>query len=287
MQAKLDVRDTAEMDSAKMLAFREAVPFIDSMTVDSLRKVLFQRFEIKVPTVKTGKRIDPFDPYNQENFLRRGMGKFWFFMVTLIILGLIMYFRNAFPNQLVIRIRSLFNSYYFRELTTDSGISFASGSIVAGVISTLILAQAILVIVVYSGYVNLNTLIFYLLLVVIVVLWRMVLFAIQRLQAYILDITEVSRNQTQRQINVDFSISLLLFPAISLAYFNSASLVNLDVALAMAITIVIWFSLRVFLEFLGLFRESGFSFSGILYFCGFEILPHIVLLTALFRIYNA
>jgi Domain of unknown function (DUF4271) len=200
---------------------------------------------------------------------------------------LVMYFRNAFPNQLVLRIRSLFNGYYFRELTTDSSLSFTSGSLVASIVSTLILAQAIVIIVVYSGFVNLNSVVFYFLVVVIVAIWRVLLFSLQRLQAYILDISSVSRSQTQRQINIDFGISLLLFPLIVLSYYNSSLLIRVDVALTMAVTITVWFSLRVILEFLGLFRESGFSFSGILYFCGFEILPHAVLLTALFRMYNA
>jgi hypothetical protein len=143
------------------------------------------------------------------------------------------------------------------------------------------------IIVVYSGFVNLNSLVFYFIVAIVVTLWKLILFSAQRLQAYILDITEVSRNQTQRQINIDFGISLLLFPVITLAYYNSSFLTRVDVALVMAVVITIWFSLRVILEFIGLFRESGFSFSGILYFCGFEILPHAVLLTALFRMYNS
>lgn len=267
--------------------FRKHVAFVDSLVTDSLRSILRERFIIHVPQKYSGKKYDPFDPYNQEIYVRRGLGKFWFFLISLGVIGLVLYFRNAFPNQLVLRVRSLFNGYYFRELISEFGISFTSGSVVAAVISTLILAQAIVVIVVYSGYVNLNTLIFYVLVVLLVVIWKALLYFVQRLQAYVLDLGEVSRNQTQRQINIDFGIGLILFPLIVLSYFNSSRLANVDVALFMVIAVTVWFSLRLILEFMGLFRESGFSLSGILYFCGFEILPNALLLTALFRLYQS
>lgn len=230
--------------------------------------------------------VDPYDPYNHENYVRKGLGKFWFFFVTLLIAGLILYFRNAFPSQLALRIRSLFNGYYFRELISEFGISFTSGSVVAAIISTLIMAQAFVVVVVYSGYVNLNSLIFYIIVVLMVVIWKVLLYWLQRLQAYVLDLWEVSRNQTQRQINIDFGISMLLFPLLLVAYFNASRLAAWDMGLVVSTAITMWFALRIILEFIGLFRETGFSLSGILYFCGFEILPHAVLLTALFRIYK-
>jgi hypothetical protein len=279
--------DSTLADSAQATMRPGRIPFIDSLRSDSLREVLAAPFKLKTPIAKVGKIKDPFDPFNKEIFVRHGLGKFWFFVVSMLVLGLILYFRSAFPNQLVLRIRSLFNGYYFRELISEFGISFTSGSVVAGVISTLVLAQTVVVIVVFSGYVNLNSIIFYLLVVVVVVLWKVFLLFAQRLQAYVLDLSEVSRNQTQRQINIDFGVAMLLFPFVTLAYFNASKLAGVDVALIMVVMVTVWFTLRVILEFMGLFRESGFSLSGILYFCGFEILPHAVLLTALFRMYNA
>jgi hypothetical protein len=279
--------DSVTMDSTASRISKGRLPFIDSLLSDTLSQALAAPFKIKTPTAMLGKVKDPFDPFNKEIFLRHGLGKFWFFVVSMLVVGLILYFRSAFPNQLILRIRSLFNGYYFRELISEFGISFTSGSVVAGVISTLVLAQAVVVIVVFSGYVNLNSIVFYLLVVVVVVLWKVFLLFVQRLQAFVLDLSEVSRNQTQRQINIDFGVSMLIFPFVTLAYFNASRLAGVDVALIMVVMITVWFTLRVILEFLGLFRESGFSLSGILYFCGFEILPHTVLLTALFRMYNA
>lgn len=278
--------DSFTLDTSSRAGFLKALPFVDSMVTDTLREILYNRFEIRVPEKKIGRVTDPFDPYNHETFVRRGLGKFWFFVISMVVLGLILYFRNAFPNQLLLRLRSLFNGYYFRELITEFGISFTSGSVVAGIISTMVLAQAVLVMVVYSGFVHLNSVVFYLLILLGVVLWKFLLWAVQKLQAYVLDLSAVSRNQTQRQINIDFGISLLLFPLVTLAYFNASMLKGFDVSLSMMVVISVWISLRVILEFVGLFRESGVSFSGILYFCGFEILPHAVLLTALFRMYN-
>lgn len=273
-------------DSLTPAVFRKYIPFVDSLLTDSLKSILYSRIVFKPIPKYQGKKRDPFDPYNHENYLRKGLGKFWFFIVAMLILALVVYFRNAFPNQLALRLRSLVNGYYFRELISEFGISFTSGSVVAAVISTLVMAQAIVVIVVYGGYVNLNSLVFYFVVVLAVVLWKVFLYLVQRLQAYILGLYEVSRNQTQRQINIDFGISLVLFPLLLVAYFNSSRFSQLDVGLIISVAITIWFSLRIILEFTGVFREIGFSLSGILYFCGFEILPHAILLTALFRIYK-
>jgi hypothetical protein len=285
-QQQQQLPDSIKVDSTTRVRYLKTAAFLDSLRTDSLYEVLESRFLIKIPQKYSGKRVDPFDPFNKEIYLRKGLGKFWFFLVTLGIVGLVLYFRNAFPGQLLLRIRSLFEGYYFRELISEFGISFTSGSVIAAIISTLVIAQAICVIVVYGGYVNLNSFIFYLLVVLMVAFWKVSLFFVQRLQAYVLELSAISRNQTQRQINIDFGISLILFPLIVLSYFNSSRLEGIDVPLIMAVAITIWISLRLILEFMGLFRETGLSLSGILYFCGFEILPHAVLLTALFRMYK-
>lgn len=262
------------------------IPFVDSFRTDSLRELLQDQFLIHPPKVKLGKKVDPFDPFLRENYIRRGLGKFWFFIVNLIILGLFLYFRNAFPNQLMLRMRSLFNQYHFRELISDFGLTFTSGSVVAGIISTMVMAQAIVVIVVYSGYKHLNSIIFYIAVLLGLVLWRVLLFFLQSIEAYILNISQAARSQIQRQINIDLGFALLLFPLVTMAYFNSALLSGLNVALIVALIVTAWIIVRIAIEFLGLLRESSFSLSGILYFCAFEILPHAVLLTALFRRYS-
>lgn len=262
------------------------IPFVDSMRTDSLRQVLQDRFKIHPPLVKHGKVVDPFDPFGKENFIRKGLGKFWFFLVFLLIAGILLYFRNAFPNQLLLRLRSLFNAYHFRELVSDFGLTFTSGSVVAGLISTLIMAQAIVVIVVYSGYIQLNSVIFYILVVLGLVLWRLLVFSLQSIEAFVLDISQLARSQMQRQINVDLAISLLVFPVVTLAYFNSSYLREVNVSLTVAIIVTVWVTIRILFEFFGLLRENGITLTGILYFCAFEILPHAVLLTALFRRYS-
>lgn len=274
-------------DSGTVEYSLRSIPLIDSFKTDSLRAILAGRFQIHPPTVKQGRTVDPFDPFLRENYIRKGLGKFWFFLVTLVVFGLLMYFRNAFPNQLVLRVRSLFSPYHFRELISDFGLSFTSASVVAGLISSMIMAQSIVVVVVYSGYVMLNSVIFYILVLLGLVLWRVLLFFLQSLQAYILNISPLARSHTQWQINLDLGFALIMFPLITLAYYNSSRLAGLDVGLIVAIAIAVWIGMRILLEFLGLLRDGGFSLSGMLYFCAFEILPHAVLLTALFRRYSS
>jgi hypothetical protein len=195
------------------------------------------------------------------------------------------YFRNAFPNQLSLRLKSLFSGYYFRELITDFGLSFTGGSLVAGLISTLVQAQAIVLIVVFSGYVLLNSFLFYIMIFIGIVLWRILVFLLQSLQAYILDIPQLARTQTQRQINLDLGFSILFFPIFLLTYYNASLLLGVNVALIAAVALSLWVFVRIGLEFLGMIRERGVSLSGILYFCAFEIMPH-ALFAAMFRSYS-
>jgi len=277
---------TLYMDTVKKKGIYFSTPFMDSMRNDSLRMQLAEKLQIHPPTVKHGKIVDPYDPFLKENYIRRGLGKFWFFITIILVLGLLVYFRNAFPNQMQLRLSSLFNSYHFRELIAYSGLTFTSGSVVAGIISTMVLAQAAVVIVVYSGYTSLNSIVFYILMLLAILVWRVAIYFLQILESFILNISALARSQTQRQINIDLGFSLLLFPFVGMAYYNSSLLANVNVALVVAITVTVWISVRICIEFLGIIRESGISLSGILYFCAFEILPHAVLITALFRIYS-
>lgn len=277
-------RDTASRDSAGF--YNGNWSFADSFKNDSLKKILYAPFQLPEVTEKKGKIVDPFDPFEQEVYLRRGMGRFWYFAVSMIIIGLFLYYYNTFPNQFVNRVRSLSSAYHFRELIADVSLSFTGGTAVAEFVSLLVYSQLIVVVAVYAGYTHLNSIVFYLVVVLIVSIWKGLLYLIQFLQCYVLNLREVNRMQFQRHVNLDIAFSLLFFPLLLLAYYNSGRLIQYPVPAIIAVSGALWLSFRIIYEFIGLIRETRFGFTSILYFCALEILPHAILLTAFLRNYN-
>ncbi|MEY4003708.1 MAG: hypothetical protein RIT07_1750, partial [Bacteroidota bacterium] len=110
-----DNRTATTGDTQKNLNFS----FIDSLKNDSLKNKLVSRFSINVNKTVIPKAIDPFDPYAHQAFYRVGQAKFWFFLISLLSLGLFLYYRAAFPKQFYQRYRGVFNNYYFNEYMTE------------------------------------------------------------------------------------------------------------------------------------------------------------------------
>ncbi|MBL7811030.1 MAG: DUF4271 domain-containing protein [Bacteroidetes bacterium] len=278
--------DIVVSDSGDIRYVTKHHPFKDSLLTDTLRTQLFKPFTIRLPESKLGRQKDPFDPFVHPTYYRVGMGKFWFFVVSLIILGLMLYYRNAFPKQFNQRLRGIFNEYYFKELLSDFSLSFASGSIVAAVFTNMVLAQLFVLVVLYFKFVQLNLIIFYVLVLLAVFAWKGLLFLLQGIQAWVLNLGETTRQHTQRHINVDTAMSLLVFPLVNVLYYNSGRLQGFPVGAWLAGLFILWVAVRILIEFFTMIRERGTSVAGILYFCAFEILPHAVLITALLRTYQ-
>lgn len=268
------------------VAFRRAAihPFIDSMRTDSTRRYLHGRFTVNNTQQRIPRINDPFDPYAHQAFYRRGQGRFWFFVITLIILGLYIYYRSAFPKQFTQRVRGVWNRHYFDELIADYSLSFTGGSIVCMSFSTLVMTQLGIVLVIYSRFVQLNSLVFFLVMLIGVLAWRGLVYMAQRLQAYVLDTGEDLRIMMQRQISVDMWVAFLVFPVVNLIYFNSSRMVGLPVQAILSAILIGWLSIRIISEFTAMVGDRGVTFNRILYFCALEILPHAILATALLRI---
>jgi hypothetical protein len=118
-------------------------PFKDSILNDTIRAAMHKVFQLDLPTTKTKRNRDPFDPFLHNTYIRVGLGRFWFFIVSVLVVGLFVYYRNAFPKQFNQRLKGITNPYYFKELLSDFGLSFTSGSIVASIFSNLVLSQLI------------------------------------------------------------------------------------------------------------------------------------------------
>lgn len=258
--------------------------FLDSLKNDSLCAKLKSRFAIKFKDTLIPRVRDPFDPFAHQAFYRVGQAKFWFFIISLIVLGLFIYYRAAFPKQFYQRYRGVFNGYYFNELILDRSLSFTSGSLVCLLLSTFVMAQTGLLITVYSQFLQLNSVVFFVVMLIAVSLWKVMLYFSQRLQSFVFSTSEVSRSLLQKQITVDFWASIVVFPLINIVYYNPNRLYQFPISRYLLIMVVAWFLLKMLVQLVYLFREKKYSLTNILYFCALEVLPHAILTKTLFSI---
>jgi len=258
--------------------------FLDTLKKDSLYAVLKSRFVIKVKDTIIPRVRDPFDPFAHQAFYRVGQAKFWFFIISLLVLGLFIYYRAAFPKQFYQRYRGVFNNYYFNELIMDRSLSFTSGSLVCILLSTFVMAQTGLLIAVYSRFLQLNSVVFFIVMLLGVSAWKVLLYFSQRLQSFVFSTGDVSRSLLQKQITVDFLASMVAFPIINIVYYNPNRLHEIPVSQYLMILVVAWFLLKMLVQLVYLFREKNYSFTNILYFCALEVLPHAILTKTLFSI---
>ncbi|MFN5217782.1 MAG: DUF4271 domain-containing protein [Sphingomonadales bacterium] len=258
--------------------------FLDSLKNDSLFAVLKSKFTIKVKNTIVPKVKDPFDPFSHQAFYRVGQAKFWFFLISILILALFLYYRAAFPKQFYQRYRGVFNNYYFNELIADRSLSFTSGSLVCILFSTFVMAQIGLLIAVFSKFLQLNSVVFFVVVLISVSLWKVALYFSQRLQSFVFSSGYVSRSLLQKQITVDFWVSVVLFPIVNIVYYNPYRLKYFDMSKYLILLVVVWFILKMIVQLLYLIREKHYSFTNILYFCALEVLPHAILTKTLFSI---
>lgn len=258
--------------------------FLDSLKNDSLFAVLKSKFTIKVKNTIVPKVKDPFDPFSHQAFYRVGQAKFWFFLISILILALFLYYRAAFPKQFYQRYRGVFNNYYFNELIADRSLSFTSGSLVCILFSTFVMAQIGLLIAVFSKFLQLNSVVFFVVVLISVSLWKVTLYFSQRLQSFVFSSGYVSRSLLQKQITVDFWVSVVLFPIVNIVYYNPYRLKYFDMSKYLILLVVVWFILKMLIQLLYLIREKHYSFTNILYFCALEVLPHAILTKTLFSI---
>ena len=258
--------------------------FLDSLKNDSLFAALKARFTIKVNNTVVPRVKDPFDPFSHQAFYRVGQAKFWFFLISIVILALFLYYRAAFPKQFYQRYRGVFNNYYFNELISDRSLSFTSGSLVCLLFSTFVMAQIGLLIAVYSKFLQLNSVVFFVVVLISVSFWKVTLYFSQRLQSFVFSAGEVSRSLLQKQITVDFWVSVVLFPIVNIVYYNPYRLKHFDMSQYLLLMVVVWFVLKMLVQLVYLIREKHYSFTNILYFCALEVLPHAILTKTLFSI---
>jgi hypothetical protein len=272
-------------DSISIVKFTNGVHFLDSLKGGKLDSVTAQ-----VTKVTYGSRLkynyrDPFDPYSNQVFYRHGQGKFWFFGLGMILLVVIMYFRAAYPKQFELRLKGIFNGYYFNELVNDKTITqYSGGSGVVFVFTQAVFAAGAMLYMIFGGYLQLNNFWVFIFFYLVVLGGVMGLQAIQFLFASSVHMEATLRRLIQRQYNVNFVLSLIFFPLFLVTYYNGYKLNGAPLADWVSFMLVLWIVIRSILSFVGLFQDRQLNFLAFLYFCTLEILPYTVLFASIYRI---
>lgn len=271
-------------DSLALVRFTRGVHFADSLTSGKFDSVIASITSIHHGTKVSYNYRDPFDPYNNPTYYRRGQGKFWYFGLGMCLLLVFMYFRAAFPKQFELRIRGVLNPYYYNELMNDKTITqFGGGSGVVFVFTQAVFAAGILLNLIEGGYLQLNNFFVFVFLYLGVLGAVVLQQTIQFLFANSVHIEELVRRQTQRQYNVNFLLSLICFPLFLVLYYNGYKYHELNLTHWISFILILWVVIRSIYAFVGLFQDGQLTFLAFLYFCTLEILPYSVLFAILSR----
>ena len=275
----------ARPDSFAILRFTKGVRFLDSLKGGKLDSLTSQITRIDYGSNVKYNYRDPFDPYNNQVFYRHGQGKFWFFGLGMILLVVIMYFRAAYPKQFELRIKGIFNGYYFNELVNDRTVTqYSGGAGVVFVLSQAVFSAGAMLYMIFGGYLQLNNFWVFILFYLAVLGGVMGLQAIQFLFASSVHMESMMRRLIQRQYNVNFVLALIFFPLFLVTYYNGYKFGDAPLADWVSFMLVLWIVIRSILSFVGLFQDRQLNFLAFLYFCTLEILPYTVLFASISRI---
>jgi len=224
---------------------------------------------------------DPFDPFSNTLYIRRGQAKFWFVGVSLVFLLLFFYYRSAFVKQFELRIKGVFSSYYFDEMMNDRSFEYQGGSVVVLLMGNLVFSMGVMLYLRFGGFLALNVGWFYWVVFGSVMLGVTVLQLLQLLFAYALNMTETVRRQNQRQLNTNFVLALGFLPIFVFVYYNSNVLRSIDIPSLVSFMLIIWIVARSILSFVGLSKDRQLDFTAFLYFCTLEVLPYALFFSLL------
>jgi hypothetical protein len=252
--------------------------FVDSLRDDSLAKRFAVGLELQIPSLKTYRDKDPFDPFVHDTYLRKSRAKTWYFLVALFLLIYIIYYKSAFPRQFELRLKSLFKSYFFEDLMRDQQISSAAGSIHAFSIGLIVFVLGIMLYMINLDFNNLNG---FLIFILVFVAWSGLsvgLFALQWIFTFSLHFNAMLLRGLQRQLNINLALALVMLPLFVVAYYNGRYGQEQWVLDNMFLILIAWISLRLFLQFIGMIQDAVLNLTTILYFCSLEIIPYLLLI---------
>ena len=271
-------------DSISIVRFTRGVHFLDSVKAGLMDSAIREIKQLGHGETVVYNYKNPFDPFANPIYYRRGQGKFWYFGLGLVLLLVFMYYRAAFAKQFELRVKGIFNSYYYNELMSDRAITqFGGGSGVVFVLSQAVFSAGVILNLIFGGYLQLNNFWVFLFMYLGILLAVIVQQTIQFLFATSVYMEDLIQRQIQRQYNVNFVLSLIFFPLFLVIYYNGYKYHEFNLSNWISFLLVLWVVIRSIYAFVGLFQDRQLNFLAFLYFCTLEILPYSVLFAILSR----
>jgi hypothetical protein len=280
----------AQADSSKLVntadstvryqSWQRDIPFADSNRTDSLRLILENLYRPAFDQNPMPQAIEPWSPFKNIVYKKQVNAKNWFFYMSLLILALVLINKNSFPAVYSVRLRSIFSRSAFHDLMENLKTQTEVSSILAIVTAHAVIAQLIVITLMAYGYSLLaNSFLFFLSVFLILLAWWFFLFFVQFLHTRILGMATMHRAAMMAKTNLELFLSLGLLPISLFVYLNLDRLELTVVGPAMLMLLCILLLARFSITLFQQFKFGHLNFFGLLYFCGLEILPHLLVLT--------
>ncbi|MBU6325204.1 MAG: DUF4271 domain-containing protein [Bacteroidetes bacterium] len=253
-------------------------PFSDSMRTDSTRSMLRSLYTPLFNKTPLPRNEDPLSPFLNLVYKKNTISKTWFFMISLCIILLVVVNRSLFQALFYARYHALYSRSRFNDLLANMKTNAGPSSIMSVLTAQAVIAQLIVIWFIASGYTQLaNNPLFFLVLLILLLLWRFGLFLTQSLHCYILDLSPMHRIITLFKTNFELFAGILLIPLALVLYFNVEPLEHPWVGPMLLYLLLFLLLMRISISVVMQIRYGYFNFFGVLYFYALEILPHLLL----------
>jgi len=260
--------------------YYQSAAFADSLSVDSLRSIIVAKYQPTFNRTAAPPLNDPWSPFKNIVYKKQQLSKNWFFYAFLLILLLILINKYFFNTVFNMRIKAVFSRSAFKDLLENM-----HGQAMGSYILTVVITQAVLALFAVAtltayGYGLLaNNFLFFLVIFIFLLAWWWLLYLIQRLHCALLDMGEMHKSAMVARINNESLLSLILLPTILILYLNLYFFDTKALGETMLILLMGVFCLRFFTSLFSQIQYKHLNLFGLLYFCGLEILPHLLVFT--------
>ena len=256
------------------------IPFADSNRTDSLRQVLDLLYRPAFNRTPMPQATEPWSPFKNIVYKKQVNARNWFFYISLFILALVLINKNSFPAVYSVRLRSVFSRSAFHDLMENLKTQTKLSSVLAILTAHAVMAQLIVIALMAFGYSLLaNNFLFFLSVFIFLLAWWMLVFLVQYLHTRILGMGAMHRTAMMAKTNLELLLSLGLLPISLFVYLNLDRLDATVVGPAMLSLLSALLLARFSIALIQQFKFGHLNFFGLLYFCGLEILPHLLVLT--------
>jgi hypothetical protein len=260
----------------------QSAPFADSLRTDSLRSIIRAKHQPSFNRISAPPIDDPWSPFLNIVYKKQQVAKNWFFYAFLLILLLFIINKNYYSTVFNMRLKAVFSRSAYKDLLENLHAQTYASFILTVVTTQAVLALFVVATLTAYGYTLLaNNFLFFLIIFIFLLTWWWVLYLVQMAHCALLDMGEMHRNAMVTRTNHELLLSLILLPMALILYLNLYVFDGKALGETMFIMLLGIFCLRFLTSLWSQIQHKHLNLFGLLYFCGLEILPHLLVFTFL------